>query len=519
MRTFQAFLGAHADEWNSRINFLLFACLISGVTAWMFKMIVLRLETGATSTKVRSFSLPAKKQKWLAPFLILFSTIIVARAAWDAQATTYEWDELMAVAQIPSVGYWKAISLANWTTHPLALAVSDLSSQLFGSSRLAVRLPAVIFTAALTAVVSLLCYRFASPMTTVLVFFHLAANQTLNWYFHSIRGYVSAMASSLFLLFAFLMARENSPGKSKFWLISFGMCFGIPIFSHLFGGVFSVSLFFAILLWLFFDRERLSDEQIKRGLQLLTVCVPWIPVLGLIFLLQAREFSDYLKADTISFSVNDLLSLFAEPFLWVSKLVLIFYVFAIGFGGATKRPYSRFLVLFLATTFVLLVGLVQTMHIAFLQPRYFLPFFIPLLFVIGETIAGVPNPHLRRILFASLFLLMGVVPWRASSAINEAASSAHAKFSDFIKATEKMTAPIEQNCYQFSGNPIYAGFAERIHFRRSLPLASGACKSRYLLHFGLGPYDPIPLDPKFNALTPLYKDNEERMLYDIGSIR
>ena len=119
---------------------------------------------------------------------------------------------------------------------------------------------------------------------------------------------------------------------------------------------------------------------------------------------------------------------------------------------------------------------------SYFAPRFLLPFVVPFLVWLGESINGLSIRPLRISLIGVALLVFVGAPLWDESTLYRSLTSQMGDYEGFIREVKKRTNPVSENCYSFSGNSDHVYFSRALHFPNESGKRDSICKRNYLLH-------------------------------------
>ncbi len=386
-----------------------------------------------------------------------------------------------------------------WYTqnHVLPQMLSILSTKIFGLNKIAYRLPALLFTfLILLAIFGIDPELAASPVSSFLLL-HLSLNEMTHWYLHSARGYAGMMLLSLIpLLIVWKFTRSGRAGsRSQLWL--YGICFLLSVFTHMFGAIFNGLLFLSLLLWLAINGKALTRSARHFGFSLVTISLSLLPVIAFVLMnnmILLQRIGD-LATGKVPPLPENLMGAAGLSYFWEGKLLLLFLVAIVIHGFVNGRRFRNDLLsLFLAMSVGFFSLCILVLQIRVFESRFILGFIAPLVFWITESIPYLRSRWAALLALATVTLTIVLLPWLSAPAIQNTLSMNVADYDYFIGMVRKITAPVADHCYYFSGKRDLALWAKDFYFHDALN-AKGEekkCRLSYYIHIDPGMrVDPV----------------------------
>jgi len=176
--------------------------------------------------------------------------------------------------------------LPNFATqnHIVAQLLAIFSIKTFGVSKIALRLPAILFTLGLLWVLLTLGRRALSSFSLSLLLLHLCANQMVMWYAHSMRGYISMILVSTAMFLIVLEAIRNPLRSPEYKILLFTILFLLSPFVHFFAALFCFLILLSLVVWLNLERDRLEPQKQQFFRKLIERSLLCLPVLAVMFI-------------------------------------------------------------------------------------------------------------------------------------------------------------------------------------------------------------------------------------------
>lgn len=499
---------------------LFFVCAFGALTCFFISRLNFLVPSSSGHT-VDSVAKDKNQWSWvvvgLCSLFVLFFSVRNLDSAMD-------WDELDTLSRMVSLKkamvdendpYHNANMfdfLNNTRVHLLANLASRVSLSFVGVSPFAARLPAVFFTVLLLLSVAFLAGPGENPFVRALVFLHVAANHLVLWYSHSMRGYMSMMATST-LCFAYLVRAVYSSKPALNPILTF-VLFLLPLLTHTFGAFFSGLLFVSYLAWFYFNANSLRPALFKvhqRALISAGCAMPFIAfylVKQALFLNRVGDFHSNVVLDFSSLLLP--LSGFArfpEGYVLFGFVVLVF-IFQIRQLWKHQSLESLFFVLSF-TFFVFLIPLTKS---PFFEPRFLLGFLIPAIYSVGKLATIFKTQTVRY--FAQTFAVITFVifPIYEGNDVPTPVISGMKEFHEFMTSVRQILPP--NACVTTSGEADQSRFAETLYFYKPARKLTTECPVIYQLHFAHNWDGNIPLKIADNQRAKeLLSDGKDRFLY------
>lgn len=418
------------------------------------------------------------------PVLVL-GVVVLVEAGVGAWGQPYDYDEQNAAYEFVYRG-WHRINPLRTETHPVAALSSFGMFKVFGPGKIEGRIPALIFSAVFLILLAYFGMRHFSPLTNILLFSHLAANHLFIWYAHSLRGYISMMLWC-FLLFAWVYELCTS-AKARFHPFLFFALFVGAILTHPFAGIFSIALWFTVLIWGCAQIKKRGDmrrENVKRIVVTGMIGLPFI--VGLLYFNQKyvqrdpNLFIDVSRPTplTFSFLAPIFSNLFGTMGEWYSCLIFL-TALCILFLARGKTVLVNFSGLFLICFSVFFFSVFAASHGQMLVGRFFLAILPILIWWIGE---GVSLSRFRKTLAIASFLLLVGVPMFSSEEITSYVADNHEVYDHFMREVKNRTSPNSRTCFWADGDKQKALVAVPLYLRPGKYGENSVnCTSRFYFH-------------------------------------
>lgn len=399
------------------------------------------------------------------------------------------------------------------TNQSIATGLSYLSQKALGLKKASLRLPSL-----LTLVIFLgLLFRFTknlTPFTTLLLYGHLCLNQVFLWYVQIAKGYVYMMTSSL----ALLLMLQNPHGRKSPW--AFAAILVLCIFSHTFGALFSVTLFLALMIWLWRNQDTTEKEALRYYRERLLILIASLPLTGLVclfHLVSMEKRAEIHTAPTQFYPAlwSGLLGL--NTVVWAKALLVLGTFLLVKSVRHSSRDLLFVLVL---VAFVFFQILTASLGVLNPYPRVMLAFLVPLLIWVGEYSAQLQEFKYRYLLLTGLAGLFWVVPFLQGQSVRSSILANYLPFDNYITQAREIVKQTPRHCLFFHGRGEERKFAEVVHFPRPEITSESPCAREFHLLLASEPViRNLPLEKFFpeNELSTLferYNDQNGRLVFE-----
>ncbi|MCB0418761.1 MAG: hypothetical protein H6617_08055 [Bdellovibrionaceae bacterium] len=488
---FRAFLG-DAERYLGFSQFI----LLFGAAVFASLSGILRVPKERTAP---TRPLVARSRK-LTVFQVVVSLVVLGQTVRQI-TLPFDLDENQRAAAAITKSFWHEINPFRHTeVHAVAHVFAIASMKVFGENKIAYRLPSIIFAVLFLVMLNAIANRFLQPFTRLLLFSHLLVNEMVIWYLHSTRGYVSALFVTSVLLFILLeLGVQGVPRKSSQRIWVFSVFFALSVLTHPFTGIYSLLLLSSFAFWAYLKRHEMDRALARYCWQLILAASIWLPLFFAVFVCVLRSLEPIANlhhGGFENFVLKVLTTLPSLGRLWALKLIGL----AILYAGAAqwvrhKRLSIDLLGIFFVTVFVFYGAVLTLLRVSHLEPRWFVPFIIPMVLAFGEWLSRSRGPAYAAVL-AGVYLLLTVLPFRMQHGILDTLGVLyHQPYESFLAEVRQKTGPVRENCYQFPDKSMGA-WAQTFHFSdapRNL-LEKSDCRHFYLISL-----DEAPLDPPANA--------------------
>ncbi len=515
-------LGTVAPTFTTFLPLMVFVLTTAGVLCYLWGKVFAAEENSTIAPSPIPLRI-SPATKGIVILQILLSLAVITRSLLQIQVPL-DWDEHEHVSQLAGGDAWASMNpFRGSEVHSIAAMASFVSMKIFGPSKVAARIPAILFSVGFLIVLNLLFLRYASPVASIFCLATLAGNLMVIYMMHSMRGYAPMLCfSTLSLLFVldFIAGR-------KIRLPAFALVTGIAIFCHSFAGLFTALLFTALLFWLYQNRKKLPAESLRLGNKMLAVQFFWLLVfasVSVFVLLHLRDTGFALPQGEVPAWVFEmapyrLFSLFGLVRMWEIKLFLFLMLFLLGIRLLQPRTKATsFPVLLLVITTFSMLCLSQLLHIPLLEGRMLTPFLVIFLWWAGETIDQVSSKPLKRVLFVVALSLL-VLPFHLHHDADDGVPEHFADHEKFAAKVYSIVSGFPDRCFSFSGDPAGVKYAANFYFLKERQITlQDDCAHHFHLFYGEGlfraKYEWTP--PKNAAFVQrLYDDDKGRVLFSL----
>jgi hypothetical protein len=429
----------------------------------------------------------------------LLALLVFGRVLFQLNAPLH-WEDNFHFSNVVNTPWERFNPLLRTEHHPLTNLAAFVSVNLFGMSKAAIKFPALCFTLILLSLVLWQSQHRLSRFSALLLLLHLGSNQITIWYMHSMRAYILAMGIGLGLYSLLQSLTQAAPPHPKRTLFGMGLLCYAAVFTHLFATLFCILSFVSLLVWSLIHRKTLSQPQRKViGQWFLVFLGLVVPTYLFILFHQAlwlERLGDLFRGGFPDLS-STLLGALGSSFGWSGRLALVLNACVL-FKIAKDEPewLVDFPSIFLGVTLLFFSAILWVLQVRLIETRFILPFLIPTLLWVGESISKIKAPSTRRMAMALAGLVFWIVPWQSSRGIYNGLTLNVAEFDQFIQKVQKITAPMKDNCYTFSGEPNLIYFSQSLYLGPYQGVqAKSDCKTHYHLYFE-SPKDLAPMDTR-----------------------
>lgn len=465
---------------------------------------------------------PRPWPQWAVWLQVALSLAIACQAAWQIDLP-FDLDEYQRLIGGLTESFWHEVTPFRHTeVHSVSHFFALLSVKLFGPSRIAFRLPSLLFTALFLVALAHLSRRFLSPLAGLLVLAHLAANQMVIWYMHSMRGYISAMFVTTLLWIVLLEAVEHQPlltrEAKRDRLLLFAALFFTSVLTHPFTGIFALVLFMSLIQWAAWNSDRLGKSRLIYLSQLLSLALAILPFFAIVFVCVLRSLEpiqNVHKGGFEQFLTHVALTVPALGSRWA------FLGFGLLMAAVTaSRVWAKtagragLLTIFVTNTVCFFGAVLWLLKVSHLEPRWFLPFLIPFVLWAADSLARSPAPA-RPVFLALALFFLAYIPWTTRGAILDTLGiTLHVRFESFLDEVKARTSPVAENCYAFPAMNM-GRWANWFHFNdQPRSIAERAqCRRHFLLSLEKGSVEAPP------GAEILYSDGHGNIAYSIPPSR
>ncbi len=484
-------------------------------TAVLFALSRLYAE-GFPAAKARRLLAP---RKWAPHHRILLAVLAVIAFLRTAQGifSPLSYDELNIGSAIARSDFGEMLSLIGTgvlhftnTQHSIAMLASFFSMNLLGPSELAIRLPSLVFTAALLLLTIRLCLRHLTPIAGFLLLANLAANENLLYNLHTSRGYATLVLFSLGMLVMLLDLLRSDSAPKKANLFGFFACLMLCCFSNTNGGIFCIAFFLSLLSWASLNRRQMTANQLVVIRWLVPAFLLILPFIAMGALLEAKTQSSlgqFQRRDAEVW-IGTWGGIVGAMQVWWGKALVLFCVgLALLRTREGKCWRKDWLGQFLVVAGLFLVGTLYLLHVQFYSPRYALAFLIPFLFWVGAELSALEAAPLRASLAGIFMLLIGVVPLASTQLVYEANCGNEFPFLDFIHSSMAIAPATKETCVIVQGSEPEATWARALYSNKQ---HSGACRQTFIL--SLSDHASFDRNPSAKPGAELLNDGMGRTL-------
>ncbi|MCB0403425.1 MAG: hypothetical protein KDD51_01470 [Bdellovibrionales bacterium] len=433
-------------------------------------------------------------------FQVVVSLVILGQTVRQI-TLPFDLDENQRAAAAVTKSFFHEINPFRHTeVHAVAHTFAIASMKIFGENKVAYRLPSIVFAALFLFVLNVMASRFLQPFTRLLLFSHLLVNEMVIWYLHSTRGYVSALFVTSVLLFILLeVGASGVPEKSGRRVWAFSLFFALSVLTHPFTGIYSLLLLTSFCFWVYLKRHEMDRTLARYCWQLILSASLWLPLFFAVFVCVLRSLEPIANlhhGGFENFVIKVLTTLPSLGRLWALKLVGLAVLYA-GAAQWVRHKSLRvdLLSLFCVSVFVFYGAVLTLLRVSHLEPRWFVPFIVPMVLAFGEWLSRSRGPAYVAVL-TGVYVLLTVLPFRMQHGILDTLGVLyHQPYEAFLTEIRQKTGPVRENCYQFPDKSM-GSWAQTFHFSdapRNL-LEKADCRHFYLISL-----DEAPLDPPSNA--------------------
>lgn len=467
----------HPASFSKYVNLGALLSAVGAGVAFLFSRILV-----ISNCKRSGYTAPVRRSKNWAVVVIgtVLSLFILGRTFENVRHGPLDTDETYMASELLGEHPWSAINpVGNHRNHGVSSSLALFSTRVFGTNEMSVRYPSIVFTAFFLLLLIVFVHKYANAFVALLVFGNLTFNQLSIWFMHSMRGYISMMCFSLLALMLVMRWQDETPKsiRGPVWL--FLAVFLLNVLTHTFGGIFSMLLWFTLLVWVYLNRNRLGEGQRKFFVNLLVACVALFPLVGLLFLSNAMDMSAYgfLYSKKLPIVSIELLRLFGVPNTeWVLVgVALCFIVF---------RSYWKkmdFLSLFLLCSSTMIFTLMFVIRSHIIEGRMFLAFLVLMVIWVGNGIVRLRSPLIRGVSAALAVSFLIIAPITATPKLFNVKPEILSDYNQFIKSVRMELKSKDQVCLIATGQPHQTFWAERLYLADYFALTS--CRIQYQIHF------------------------------------
>lgn len=501
-------MGDYSEGIQKRSTLILIVLLITSSVLYLLQYFFQQLnvrESPVTKTKM------GPSERWRRPVLILqlvLSAVILARVFHQVSAPLH-WEDNYHFSNVIQDPLFRFNPLIKTEHHTFASVASYYSVQLFGMTKLAIRLPAILITIAFLILLNILSLRFFPPIASALVFLNLATNQMSLWFMTSMRGYIFAMFFTLASLYVILQMLYGKVHRYHLYAILFVLFAYCSLLTHLFASLANGLLFLSFLVWVRFSGKKLSRTR-KNSLAVLILLYlgAALPAIGYVFYFQMvwlARLGDLFKGEFPDLGPT-LMQVTGANFAWYGKILLLAVVFLMAsqLFKKQKRPI-HFLSIFFLVAVLFFATALKGLEVRLVETRFLLPFLAPFALWMGQCIADLKA---RRAILASglAVVLLAAVPLKSNAAVYNLLTLNVTNFDRFISEVQKKTAPLPDNCYTYSGEPNLIYFTRTLYLGayQGVQTDSSSCKKHYHLFFE-SPRELAQVDSRPTNESALYE--------------
>lgn len=370
------------------------------------------------------------KPQWLIVFQIVVSLFLVGKSISEMSLPP-DCDEQGIIDAVNNGTSRHYLNFTNPGTQTLPAVLSIVSMKVFGTTVVASRIPSIGLTIILLLALGLFSFHYLSHLTTVLLYLHLLVNESANWFFHSARAYCLMMLLSVASLFLFWTGLVQTRKDFKKEMVLFLALFFIAFLNHLFSIVAFALFIFTAVVWMYLNREKLSENQknlIQQYSKLLLFVAPLILVIAGISMWYMskipRAFSNpvsdlehgtlHINPRVIFACFLGALGIFKSKWLYVLAGITAVLLWKQR-TEISESPRLNYLWIYLASATVAFVGITMFAKSGELTGRYLLAYPIIFIIAVGESIIGIKEKYFRYGITAAFFLILVLVPLLESS--------------------------------------------------------------------------------------------------------
>jgi hypothetical protein len=319
-------------------------------------------------------------------------------------------------ALTPEFGTGNQFSLFGAMNHTLATVLSVASVKLWGTSKLALRLPSIGFAILSLGMLNLIGGRVRSFLFSMLMFGSFAANRYFLWYMQSSRGYSAGLFFTLVMIY--LLIRERQGSSNRRWLAPAGIAIasGLGAIAQNLVGLAGGLLVLAWAIWAVSEHRHLDRRQIRCVRAVLGALILVVPALTFVGerLLTALSGQAMLQFRT-SVSVWSVWRDFMGALGFVhSQWAMVSLGLALGLLAASLwHPKLRSqgpVAVFMALTLAVFAAGTLSFRPYYFCPRYVLGFAPWIVFWISTSIVSIPDRYLRAGSWWTAFLFLVLIP-------------------------------------------------------------------------------------------------------------
>ncbi len=409
---------------------------------------------------------------------------------------------------------YKGAYRATNTQHTVSSIVAYWGMLLFGKNEWIMRLTAFPFAVLFLVTLHRFCYRFLTPLATILIYGNFLANQNITFYFHSPRGFVTMMLFSLLSLISVLdLVRDQFKSTWKNYFF-FALVYLLTILTNTNGGMFALFLLATLVLWTLLNYKFFSLKQFQAAKNLILIMTAILPVFvfGAIREMYVQSELSQLNGVSREWNLGTMGYLFGLDRIWWSKIILLFCICLFIFRVRKFKIRTDFLTLFLFFSWIFILITLMAMGVRSYEARYALAFLVPFLAWIGQTIDFLPKNY-RISGLALMIVLLIVIPLTSRARIYESIIGNYQSTHQFlIEARKKAIQP--GACFSFEGEEYEVSAAKELYFYNVRQLDAleerSTCSILYHLYLKWGQ------EKKMDSIrrTVLVSDNEGRILFE-----
>lgn len=419
------------------------------------------------------------------------------RGLWDFR-TPLDWDEIDAAARMASpetsplgtnedYGNVDMINpLVNTRNHSLANLMSLGAMKIVGVSENSARLPALLFGLLLLTTLYFLYRRMMGAAIFLLLSLHLLLNESVVWYTHSMRGYVSMMASTL-ILFSLALASSKGLLVDKKWsYAAFIAAIVVNGFTHSFASVFGLIAVGCYGLWVYFN-GRLIDLKLNTHAQkffLAGAVASLIPLTILVIQFFYLNRIGNLRSTAEANAFVSIATTFGlVGFGWAAfMMTVVIGGIALRLIQLGEKWYADYHLLFVGASVLSIFLMLVVLKPSFFEGRFLLGFLIPLVWLLLEATPS--GSAARKGYIAALLLFLVVGPVLSRAEIFHARTVQYGDYDTFVRQVRVITNSLQHPCFSFSGEADQARFSRDLYFYKKTPKRAAVCNEYFHLHFG-----------------------------------